>query len=300
MNKLKNFCPLCLNDNLSKYRSNISLQHQLFPSTSFELFLCNHCGSISTYPQPSDELLAKFYQQYYPYQWFLDFLFSKKKDAILRVSECEAFIHHKSRILDFGGGLGYLSNAFRLKGYNAVTYDPFAPGDCLKQGDSKWDVLIAVHVLEHSNNLDLILKNMIHLLVDNGSVILSVPNVFSKGYSHEGMRWTWAQPPITHLHHISENGLITLLERHGLVVKHVQYRERWDANEFSDIKFKFITCFFEKLYHLKGFKRFKLYRLCFAYLISKWRFLMLAMAERHGNQNVSSLSELQIVAQKVK
>lgn len=112
--------------------------------------------------------------------------------------------------------------------------------------ERRWDSIVALHVLEHSNNPDRTLNEFKRYLRPGGSIIVAVPNGESLGYHKEGVKWVWAQPPLLHLFHFSALGLIRLFQRHGFKVTWLEYSDRWDANIVCDVKLSGIFRYLDK------------------------------------------------------
>jgi SAM-dependent methyltransferase len=200
--------------------------------SKFRLAVCTSCGSIFTDPLPDDATLQNLYERDFDYRWYQDHYEAKLCDSRIRVNEYRNTMG--SRVLDFGGGLGYFSAACEEQGFESRTFDPFYDRD--SDIEPGWDTLVALHVLEHANNLDALVEKMKGLLKPGGNVILAVPNLRSRGYQELGMAWVWAQPPLLHIFHFTAAGLRALLARHGFRDLRISYHERWDANLYTDLE----------------------------------------------------------------
>jgi len=258
----------------------------------YSLVRCNNCASIFTNPLPSDEVLAKVYAESFDYRWYQDHYTAKYRDCQSRIVEYRQLIG--KRVLDFGGGVGYMSAALRSAGYESITYDPFCrESDKVESG---WDAVIALHVLEHANNPDRTIMQMKSLLAADGRLILAVPNAGGEGYRKLGMHWVWAQPPLLHIVHFTVVGLRSLLERNGFIVEEVHYAERWDANRYCDLEqveqFKKL----DSLWGRQPYNRYGLYRKACAAYVSAKRYKGLQKALFARSQHSEDFSELQIVA----
>lgn len=203
-----------------------------YNGNEYSVYACPHCESLSTYPNPSDAALKKLYSESFAYSWYKDHYPIKLKDASQRVTEYKKFLG--SSVLDYGGGVGYFSDACQKNGIHSKTHDPFAQNNSIDTKE-KWTSIVALHMLEHSNNLDATIEDMKKRLLPNGSLILAVPNASGEGYKKYGSSWVWSQPPLIHIHHFTTKGIISLLERHGFKVIQVKTKDRWDANTVSDV-----------------------------------------------------------------
>lgn len=262
-----------------------------FWSVQYLLELCTSCGSVFTTPTPTDETLSKVYMNFL-YKWYEDHYQAKYRDCKIRIEEYKGLLGQ--RVLDFGGGIGYFSCAAKDAGYISETYDPFLG----RYGDveGKWNTVVALHVLEHSNNLDRTIEDIKKRLEPGGNLIIAVPNLLSKGYREFGMNWVWGQPPLLHIVHFTSDGLKSLLFRHGFKVLNVSYHERWDANLYSDYDRATIFHAIDRLWGINPLNRFTLYRRVCALTSSKLRFKGLEKAMIGYDPANDKYSELQIIA----
>lgn len=262
--------------------------------TTYRLAECPLCCCVCTAPLPTDTVLNQLYANGFDYRWYRDHLWAKKRDARIRYKEYESQLG--ASVLDFGGGLGYFSAICRRNGRTSVTYDPFAQGGDYAETSRKFDTVVALHMLEHSNDVCTSILQMRSLLKTGGTLILAVPNYKGNGYRHRGMRWVWAQPPLIHVYHFTADGLIRILSRYGFSEFSVSYHERWDANLYCDLD---NAPRFERLdgmWARQPYSRFSVYRKAVAALNSLRRFFWLQRFAADRNVSDDSLSELQITA----
>jgi len=244
---------------------------------------------------PDDTVLARVYSECFDYRWYQDHYGAKLRDCRDRIDEYRPVLGR--RVLDFGGGVGYLSAVLRDEGYESVTYDPFCRKD--DQTVGLWDTVIALHVIEHANDPDRTLGEMKRLLAPGGNLILAVPNAAGRGYRERGMDWVWAQPPLIHTLHFTAAGLSALLERHGFAVESVTFAERWDANLCTDLERVTFHSMLDQAWSRQPWHGYPLYRKGCAMISSLLRSQGLRRA-RHGyNQVNTDYSELQIFARLV-
>jgi SAM-dependent methyltransferase len=274
----------CTNENFSE-------QWSLF-GEQYTLVRCADCQTLSTFPLPSPAVLNQVYSSgTFAYQWYTDHYPAKFLDSMMRLMELrrEGTVLGK-RILDFGGGQGYFSAAARLLGYQSETYDPVL-GSGRPPAPGSYDSVVSLHVLEHSPDPATTLELMHRFLKPGGTLVLVVPNGLGEGYQKLGSAWTWAQPPLIHLHHFTEQGLAELLRQSGFDLTQVSFHERWDANRVSDVA---LAKTFARLDSAWGSTRTK--RLVAA-RNSLLRFGTLMLAQAWSRVTPSSaLSELRIIA----
>lgn len=244
---------------------------------------------------PGNDVLSRLYAESFDYRWYQDHYGAKLRDCRERVREYESYLGRN--VLDFGGGVGYLSAALRERGYDSVTYDPFCRKDDQKNG--LWDTVIALHVLEHANDPDRTLCEMKELLGAGGNLIIAVPNAGGRGYRELGMQWVWAQPPLLHTIHFTASGLSALLQRNGFAIESLTFAERWDANLCTDLdRVKFYSIL-DQAWSRQPYNKFSLYRKGSALVSSLFRSIGLHTARQGYDPTNTDYSELQVVARLV-
>lgn len=200
---------------------------------SYALGGCSSCGSIATMPIPGKDVLDRFYANDFSYAWYSLHADGKRRDAAERADELAPLLG--ARVLDLGGGLGYLSEVLRGRGHDAVVYDPYADDGIARPAEGSFDAVVSLHVLEHTPDPLAFLRESARFLRPGGRFVLSVPNAAGIGYRTLGMSWVWAQPPVLHIHHFTSSGLVSLFGRAGFDDVRVSFHERWDANARSDL-----------------------------------------------------------------
>jgi SAM-dependent methyltransferase len=280
-------CLVCRNGQLKPY----SGETWEFGNISYGLLRCPACNCAFTNPLPDNQSLKTYYEKVFNYRWYADHYGAKLRDARSRLAEYRDLLGN--RMLDFGGGLGYLSKVAREAGLDSVTFDPYTAKKVPQPG--VWDSVVSLHALEHSNDPDTTIELMKSMLRPGGSLILAVPNFGGRGYREQGMKWVWAQPPLIHIFHFTAEGLRALLIRHGFENIRVSYHERWDANLISDLE---NVDKFRRMDSDWGRRRynFPLIRKLIAFRNARARFKCLEKAEAQQFNGLEDCSELQIVA----
>jgi SAM-dependent methyltransferase len=280
-------CPICSETALKRP----SDESWTLDGTTYYLLRCEGCQTAFTNPLPSDDVLNHFYQTSFNYRWYSDHLKAKLKDARIRFSEYKALL--RGSILDFGGGLGYFSQVCRSNGHKSITYDLYSSNNPTNE---KWDALVALHVLEHTNDPNELVLKFKALLNPGGRLIVAVPNYGGIGYRSQGMHWVWAQPPFLHIFHFTANGLSKLLERHGFVDMEISYHDRWDANTYCDVNHPRSSRKFDAAWSLKPFNAAHAYRKLVALINTYRRFRGLRKSSSSASCRNDFLSEIQITA----
>lgn len=151
--------------------------------------------------------------------------------AAVRIGWVGSF-HLPGRLLDVGGGLGYLVAEAARRGWDATLLEPVAHavehaqrvmGVRAVQGDSEalptlpggWDVIAFVHSLEHVLDPLRTLRAARDMLAPGGIVFVELPNVRSLSRLGEGDAWLgWRAGE--HVHLFDRGTLVGLAERAGI------------------------------------------------------------------------------------
>jgi len=287
-------CPICKTGTVHRYSDVSNRSEWRIYGESYSLVQCDDCKTVHTAPLPKQSALERLYKNDFNYQWYQDHLAAKMKDARIRFDEYSGSLG--KTVLDFGGGLGYFSSVARSHGRESMTYDPYIQAD--NQVRTLWDSIVALHVLEHSNDPEKLLIAINERLKPGGTLILAVPNFLSDGYKTLGMRWVWAQPPLLHIFHFTGKGLRKLVEVCGFDVVGMSYHERWDANLVSDLRQykRFRTL--DKDWGRFPMKYIRSYQKHITARNSRFRFEALKSALDRYDCSYTGYAELQIVARK--
>lgn len=281
-------CPVCRHAGMTPAAEGRVWRWQ---DRTYRLTACPACGCAHSDPLPDDVVLQDYYRRCFDYRWYEDHYAAKLEDARRRVREYLPFLLG-NRILDYGGGRGYLSQALREAGRESVTFDPYAAE---QDPGAAWDALVSLHALEHASDPEALVLEMKRYLRPGGRLLLAVPNFDALGYRRFGMAWVWAQPPIVHVYHFTARGLTALMERLGFRVVHCRYAERWDANRVADIERRDRTVRSDQLWALPPFNRWRFYRRLVARSNAHLRFAALARAEAEPLEPPEARAELEIL-----
>lgn len=223
-------CPLCSADRF------VELAHDDRYSMGVRTVRCAACGLIMTNPMPTPEALADFYAHHYRRYYrgsdrptprhIRKFQLEKRAAYHAQIMSDTGLLHQGMAILDVGCAEGSLLDALRRScapsrlagvepsaGYAAYAQSRFGleVWPSLDQlSDNKYDLIIAVHVLEHLINPVEYLRNLASRLAEHGRVYLDVPD--AARYS------SLADLHVAHLYHFTERTFAALLEKAGLQV----------------------------------------------------------------------------------
>lgn len=206
--------------------------------------LCSHCGLFFTNPMPTDAEL----NLYYRHQYRLDYQFALFRPRSRHMAKKQAEASHRAEVLaphiggrnlrffDFGCGSGELVRFMGAAGHEAVGLEPGDiyskhGADALKSdfigpharidhgawqnvdyGSGAFDVISALHVVEHLRDPLGALRSMHHWLADDGILYLEVSNIL--GYRLKGFE----NFHFAHVLGFSRDTLIFAAWRAGFVV----------------------------------------------------------------------------------
>lgn len=160
----------------------------------YKVLKCLNCGLVYVNPIPQKELLEKNYSQEYYTPWLEN---QREKRIImwrLRLKTLNGFSNKKGKLLDVGCGEGLFLKLAKKDGWDvtgteispfAVTYGKEKLGLNILQGelmdigfpDKTFDAVTMWHVLEHTINPIVVLKEIKRILRDDGVFLLAVPNL---------------------------------------------------------------------------------------------------------------------------
>jgi len=176
-----------------------------------KIIFCGHCGLGIAEPVPSDEVLARLYNESNYWGKVKPVVSPRKQPVFLALAHSRWSLiqsnlnkrkekPHGFRILDVGAGFGYMgivaanSLGTALDEYVAVELDPnvraaiekawpelgnnsklntFAK---LEEVGGKYDIIVLSHVLEHVKNPFSMINNVLSFLSNDGLLFIDVPN----------------------------------------------------------------------------------------------------------------------------
>lgn len=214
----------------------------------FSLLRCNNCGIVKT--------IAKFDDSQYESEQELEMQFKLQKNSFEQYARNVSwyFPIKSGRLLDVGCGLGWLVVLAKKMGFDAQGIDSgkacISVGKkylkanaklvelCKYRPKEKFDLIVANHVLEHSNNPISFLEDVKRVLKRGGWVLIICPNFDSL------MRWLFQERwyglvPKQHRYQYSPKSLKYLLEKNGfkihkMVVNNLDYQVKgWKGFVFN-------------------------------------------------------------------
>ncbi|MEP6646850.1 MAG: class I SAM-dependent methyltransferase [Saprospiraceae bacterium] len=205
----------------------------------FMLRECTTCHLKVTSPQPSAEILGRYYasQNYIShsdtrqgltnkiYHLARRYMLERKFDLVSRASKLET-----GRLLDVGAGTGHFAHYMSEYHWDVVALEPdenarkvaaeklemeIHPLENLGHlEENSFDVITLWHVLEHVQDISGNVSHFKSLLKKNGVLIIAVPNHTSRDAKQYGDKWAAYDVP-RHLWHFSPLSMEKLLTKHG-------------------------------------------------------------------------------------
>lgn len=200
-----------------------------------EVFQCVHCGHGITHPPIPDVAFLYSNRESQDYQPDTKNVLSRTiKEFAFRI-QARKLIHQigkpGKKALDFGCGSGQFTRVLgemlpgtQLTGsdfYHAppveLTRDLYVHNDVIRQLHEKYDLVMAMHVLEHDDDVLGLLSKITAPAKHGATVVIEVPNVECFWSKVLGRFWdAWYVP--YHRHHFSQRSLVYLLENNELDV----------------------------------------------------------------------------------
>jgi len=189
----------------------------VFFSDKRTFYKCPYCSLIFT----NETLVGEQAEKHYKDQWDdQDEQFWKDRASDLH-SLISQHLATPGKVLDFGSGSGKLTEALKERGVDVTPLDPMTHGYLKDQNYSdKFDVIIAIEVIEHLTDLWKEFAELDKVLSKNGIMIFStlLTNLFidlPESQSKESFAgWTYKDDP-THVCFYSNRAISVLAKISG-------------------------------------------------------------------------------------
>jgi 2-polyprenyl-3-methyl-5-hydroxy-6-metoxy-1,4-benzoquinol methylase len=203
---------------------------------NFELLLDEELQLLKTHPQPSLEMLPKYYESedYISHTDSKRSLFEKMYQIIKsyslnkKVSLLHSFHPEKGTLLDIGSGTGDFLATAKKVGWQITGIEPNEKAKTIAKSkgvtfvdnlesipNETFDIITMWHVLEHVPDLENQIKTLKRLLKPNGTIIIAVPNYKSYDAKYYGAFWAAYDVP-RHLWHFSKTAIEKLFAKENL------------------------------------------------------------------------------------
>lgn len=256
--------------NFSEQNVFIKVTDHSVSGESFVLLLDSELQLLKTHPQPSLELLPKYYESedYISHTDGKRSLFEKvyhfiKRKAIRdKVSLITKLQPQKGTLLDIGAGTGDFLQEAKNQNWQCTGIEPSekAKGIAIQKRVSfaddlaslenhSFDVITMWHVLEHVPNLEKQIQELKRLLKPNGTILIAVPNYKSFDAQHYGKFWAAYDVP-RHLWHFSKTAIEKLFASENMKLTQVlpmvfdSFYVSLLSEKYKTGKMNFVTGFF--------------------------------------------------------
>ena len=119
------------------------------------------------------------------------------------------------RHLDYGGGIGLMSDLLQGAGWNSKSYDPFVDRDVKLQDLGKFDLITSFEVFEHVPDPARLVDDLASLLREDGLVYFSTLVTEASIAPHQRLTWWYAAPRNGHISLYTRQSLALLGARQG-------------------------------------------------------------------------------------
>ncbi|CAN1492241.1 SmtA SAM-dependent methyltransferases [Flavobacteriaceae bacterium] len=208
---------------------------------TFDLYHDQDLDILITHPQPSLEILGKYYESadYISHTDSKRSLFEKAyhfvKNIALKnkLNLINTYQPSKGLILDIGAGTGDFLSVAQNNGWKTIGVEPSDKAKTIAKNKGvsfvestteleshTFDVISMWHVLEHVPNLEEQVTELKRLLKPSGTLIIAVPNFKSFDAKHYGKFWAAYDVPI-HFWHFSKLAIQKLFERENMKLEKV-------------------------------------------------------------------------------
>ena len=208
---------------------------------TFDLYHDENLDMLITHPQPSLDILGKYYESadYISHTDSKRSLFEKAYHFVKNIALknkldlINSYQPSKGHILDIGAGTGDFLAVAGTDGWKTVGVEPSDKAKAIAKNKGvsfventseleshSFDVISMWHVLEHVPNLDRQIKELKRLLKPTGTLIVAVPNFKSFDAKHYGKYWAAYDVPI-HFWHFSKKAIQMLFEKENMQLQKV-------------------------------------------------------------------------------
>jgi len=223
---------------------------------NFIVHRCSKCNMIYLADIPKPDEIYKFYTYYASFKGlkqaskFMNYLklpknkIASNKNFFIDILENTGGIKGCS-VCDIGCSFGWFLELIRYKGGYpvGVELDNNARNILKKKGipafeeidsNKKYDIICMFQLLEHLVNPSDLLKKVSSSLLEDGRVLISVPNAGE--FAKIGYTWIGFRVDFEHVNYFDLHSLSNLLLKHGLIIEHFWEHNQPGVQRIIDIK----------------------------------------------------------------
>ena len=224
-------CPICSSSKISKY---LDAKDYTVSQEIFTIKQCDSCGFCFTSPRPSLVNLSKYYKSsnYISHsdskKGIINQLYHIVRNFTLKakLKLVKKYSSSNDVVVDYGAGTGAFVNYLNKNKVNALGFEPDEdarelakikhqvslklPEEFENGYIGKIKVITLWHVLEHIPTLNEFIETASQNLVENGIIILALPNRDSYDAKRYQEYWSAYDVP-RHLWHFRKNDIVELM-----------------------------------------------------------------------------------------
>jgi 2-polyprenyl-3-methyl-5-hydroxy-6-metoxy-1,4-benzoquinol methylase len=222
--------------NISNKKHFLSVVDYSVSKETFDLYYDETLDMLITHPQPSLEILGKYYESedYISHTDNKRSLFEKlyhfiKSIALKnKLNLINSLQPQKGSLLDIGAGTGDFLLVAKNDGWTITGIEPSDRAKVIAKnkgvpfvsstselGKESFDVITMWHVLEHIPDLEAQIIELKRLLKPTGTLLIAVPNFKSFDAQYYGKFWAAYDVPI-HFWHFSKTAIKLLFEKEDM------------------------------------------------------------------------------------
>jgi 2-polyprenyl-3-methyl-5-hydroxy-6-metoxy-1,4-benzoquinol methylase len=220
---------------------NSTIFNELFSGKNWKVLKCVKCGLVKV-ERTEENVSYDFYHRDSDYKKLEDHfrnIFQKRVNLVKR------FTHAKGKVLEIGCSNGTMLDIFAKDGWETWGVEPSENAEyAIDKGhkvmqtvfekvnfQTKFDLIIMNHTLEHIENPLVVLKKAYDLLEKDGIILIDVPNFDSLSSNISGKYWQHLLP-LEHNFQFTKESLTKLFEKTGFKV--IRWESRSGIFEFAD------------------------------------------------------------------
>jgi len=265
-------CPICQNNELEKY---LYVRDYTVSQSTFTIVTCKTCGFKYTNPRPNQSEIGKYYkaETYISHtnttKGFIAKVYHSIRKFTLKnkLAIINSLKPDKGKLLDIGCGTGMFLKIAREDDWQINGIEPDLGARTIAEeinettikteilssfDKEKFDIITMWHVLEHIHLLHETVDWLKDKLLNDGSLIIAVPNNESEDAKIYQEHWAAYDVP-RHLYHFTQKSITQLFEQEGfqltkkIPMKFDSFYISMLSNKYKTGKMKYISAFINGL-----------------------------------------------------